>query len=311
MKFIKAFDKDSIVFVNSVRYGIILAISAIIAYKCSFTRAYWVPLSCSSAMMGATIIGTFHRAAQRSIGTIIGLVLAIFILSLRPQGLMLVIITMILTSITELFIVKSYALAAIFITPNALLLAEAGTHIYDFSYFATARVIDSVIGVAIGLIGTYLMSRRSASSRLPGLMTKLIRSQSQVLVRLTSDRTNNDLKWIKEKLDINFMNFKIAYDTALGEIPNNKEMLEIMWPAVFSLEHITYLLEQCCALDEHLNLSDEDLAQLLLVLEKMAGAIEQRQLVQPIKFAIIDEVSKFCEEINQLQEALSIKYMQA
>ena len=88
MKFIKAFDKDSIVFVNAVRYGIILAISAIIAYKFPFTRAYWIPLSCAAAMMGSTIIGTFHRAIQRSIGTIVGLVLAIFILNLQPQGLL-------------------------------------------------------------------------------------------------------------------------------------------------------------------------------------------------------------------------------
>ena len=58
---------------------------------------------------------------------------------------------------------------------------------------------------------------------------------------------NNDINWIKEKLNINLMNFKMAYNTALGEIPNNKEMLEMMWPAVFSLEHITYLLDQCCA----------------------------------------------------------------
>lgn len=310
MKFIKALDKDSIVFVNAVRYGIILSISAIIAYKFSFTRAYWVTLSCSSVMMGATIIGTFNRAVQRTIGTIIGLMLAVSILNLQPQGFMLVIIIMLLQLIIELFIGKNYALAAIFITPNALLLAETATKTHDFSYFATARITDILIGSTIGLIGTYIMGHRSASSRLPGLVTKLIRSQSQVLVRLTSNKekdNSNDMNWIKEKLQINLMNLKMAYTTALGEIPNNTEMLEMMWPAMFSLEHITYLLDKCCASEEYLNLSDEDLAQLLLVLEKMAGAIEQKQIVQPIKIPIIDEVPKLCKEINQLQEALSIK----
>ena len=69
-----------------------------------------------------------------------------------------------------------------------MLIAETATKIYDFSYFATARVTDIVVGVAIGLIGTYLMGHSSASSRLPGLMTKLIRSQARVLVRLSSNR---------------------------------------------------------------------------------------------------------------------------
>ena len=38
----------------------------------------------------------------------------------------------------------------------------------------------------------------------------------------------------------------------------------------------------------------------------MATAIEQKQLVQPIKVPIIDSVPKLCKEINQLKEALSI-----
>lgn len=314
MKLIKACDKDSIIFVNAVRSGIILTIASIISYKFGFSRAYWIPLSCTSAMMGATIIGTFHRAVQRTIGTLVGLILAIYILSLQPKGLLLIIICILLTGITELFIVKNYALAVIFITPNALLIAETATKTHDFSYFATARVTDILVGVGIGLIGTYIMGHNSASSRLPGLMTKLIRSQARVLVRLSSDKikdNNNDISWIKEKLQINLNNLKIAYTTALGEIPSNKEMLEIMWPAVFTLEHITYLLDKCCATEEYLNLSDEELGQLLLVLETMATAIEQKQLIQPKNLPIIDAVPKLCKEINQLQEALSIEKIYA
>ena len=281
MKLIKACDKDLIIFVNAVRSGIILTIASIISYKFGFSRAYWIPLSCTSAMMGATIIGTFHRAVQRTVGTLVGLILAIYILSLQPKGLLLIIICILLTGITELFIVKNYALAVIFITPNALLIAETATNTHDFSYFATARVTDILVGVGIGLIGTYLMGHRSASSRLPGLMTKLIRSQAQVLVRLSSERSennnnNNNIKYIKEKLQINLTNLKIAYTTALGEIPSNKEILEIMWPAIFTLEHITYLLDKCCATGEYLNLSDEELVHLLVVLETMATAIETK-----------------------------------
>lgn len=55
---------------------------------------------------------------------------------------------------------KNYALAVIFITENALLIAETATNTHDFSYFATARGTDIVVGVGIGLIGTYLMGPR-------------------------------------------------------------------------------------------------------------------------------------------------------
>jgi len=88
----------------------------------------------------------------------------------------------------------------VFITPNVLLIAEASTQIDNVSYLATARITDIVIWSMIGLIGIYITGYRSASSRLPGLMANLIRSQAQVLVRLKSNRKINnsgDIKWIK------------------------------------------------------------------------------------------------------------------
>jgi uncharacterized membrane protein YccC len=307
MRLIKAFNKDSIVFVNSVRYGIVLSISAIVAFNFPFTRPYWITLSCAAVMCGSTIMATFHRSIQRSVGTIIGIFVAIIILSFQPQGFMIVAVNMCLTCLVELAISRNYALAAVFITPNAMLIAENSTKIYNVTYFATARITDIVVGSIIGLIGTYIIGRKSASSRLPDLMVKLLRNHGRVIVFLASNNNENDTSLIKEKMEIDFMNFKMAYNTALGEIPNNEEMLEMMWPAFFALEHISYLLTQYCTEKGQLILSDDELAQLILIYETMANDIEQKNVIQPRKISIINEISEFCEEINILQEALSIK----
>ncbi|MDR3596687.1 FUSC family protein [Clostridium sp.] len=307
MRFIKAFNKDSIVFVNSVRYGIVLSISAIVAFNFPFTRPYWITLSCAAVMCGSTIMATFHRSIQRSVGTIIGIFVAIIILSFQPQGFMIVAVNMCLTCLVELAISRNYALAAVFITPNAMLIAENSTKIYNVTYFATARITDIVVGSIIGLIGTYIIGRKSASSRLPDLMVKLLRNHVRVIVFLASNNNENDTSLIKEKMEIDFMNFKMAYNTALGEIPNNEEMLEMMWPAFFALEHISYLLTQYCTEKGQLILSDDELSQLILIYETMANDIEQKNVIKPRKISIINEISEFCEEINMLQEALSIK----
>lgn len=220
---------------------------------------------------------------------------------------MIVVVNMCLTALVELSISKNYALAAVFITPNAMLIAENSTQIHNTGYFATARITDIVVGSAIGLIGTYIIGRKSASSRLPDLMAKLLRSHSRVLVFLASNSNENDTSVIKEKMEIDFMNFKMAYNTALGEIPNNEEMLEMMWPSFYSLEHISYLLTQYCMEKGQLKLSDEDLSQFILIYETIANDIEQKNEIQSRKIPIINEISEFCEEINRLQEALSIK----
>ena len=166
----KLFDKNSIVFISAIRFGVITSIAAIIAYEFNLERSYWVPLSCVAVLSGATIVATFHRAIQRGIGTIVGILIARIILAIQPSGYIIALFILLLTFITELFIVKNYGLAALFFTPSALLMAENTSHgSFSFSYVASARVIDVLIGSAIGLLGVWVVGRRSASSRLPYL----------------------------------------------------------------------------------------------------------------------------------------------
>ena len=142
-----AFDKNSIVFIAALRFCLVTIIAAIIAYQFNLVRSYWVPLSCVAVMSGSTIVATFHRAIQRGFGTIVGILIASLILATHPSGYIIVLFILLLTFITELFIVKNYGLAALFFTPNALLMAESTSQgSFSISYFASARLIDVVIG---------------------------------------------------------------------------------------------------------------------------------------------------------------------
>ena len=218
-----AFDKNSIVFITAVRFGVFTIIAAIIAYQFEFKRPFWVPLSCVAVMSGFSIVATYHRAIQRAFGTILGILIASLILAAHPTGFIIAVFILLLTFITELFIVKNYGLAALFFTPNALLMAESTSQgSFSFSYFASARLIDILIGIVIGLIGVFIVGRRSASSRLPHLITKTIRSQAQYLFILFSDqeigfnaRESREIN----KMRTNLNNLKTLYDTATGEIP--------------------------------------------------------------------------------------------
>jgi uncharacterized membrane protein YccC len=276
-----AFDKNSIVFITAVRFGVVTTIAAMIAYQFEFTRPFWVPLSCVAVMSGFTIVATYHRAIQRAFGTILGILIASLILMTHPSGYIIAVFILILTFITELFIVKNYGLAALFFTPNALLMAESTSHgSFTFTYFASARLIDIFIGTVIGLIGVFFVGRQSASSRLPHLISKTIRSQAQLLLFLFSDQgteynARNSREIMKMRTNVN--NLKTLYDTAAGEIPVNKKALEYYWPVLFSIEHLGYLLENCSKNENRPILSDTTLSQLLYVCETMANAANRNQ----------------------------------
>ncbi|PKR85437.1 FUSC family protein [Heyndrickxia camelliae] len=304
-----AFDKNSMVFHSSLRYGIVLVVAALIAYYAPFNRSYWIPLSCAAVMSGSTIISTFHRAIQRSFGTIIGILIASFVLSTHPQGIVIVFLSMILTFLTELFIVRNYAIAAFFITPNALLMAESSTSLHNVSYFATVRVIDIIIGCMIGLLGAIIIGRRRASMLLPHIMAKTIRSQEQFFMILFSEWRSSAKHLIvhaQNKMHTNLTNLKVVYTTALGELPNNKTTLEYQWPSIFSIEQLGYLLDACFKLEKRPILDDKVLSQYLLVFEMMAKSTELSRPLPKKDVPDIPGLAKVPKEIRDLQNALQI-----
>ncbi|MEH7379201.1 FUSC family protein [Bacillus sp. JJ1533] len=306
--FMGAFDKNSIVFISSVRLGVMTAIAAIIAYQFGFARSYWVPLSCVAVMSGATIVATFHRAIQRFLGTVIGIIIAGFILSFHPSGFVIAMFILVLTFITELFIVKNYGLAALFFTPNALLLAEStSSELFSFSYFAQARFIDIVIGSAIGLLGVYIVGRKSASSRIPHLLSKTLRSQAQFLMVLFSDQGEGfNARQSRERLKMrtNLSNLQTLYTTASGEIPANRKALDYYWPILFSIRQLGYLLESCSKESDRPKLSDEKLAQILFAFETMANAAARNVTPKQIGIPEIEGYPSIHKEIQFLQKEL-------
>ncbi|MBM7651186.1 FUSC family protein [Neobacillus cucumis] len=308
--FLGAFDKNSIVFINAVRFGIITTIANIIAYQFEFTRPFWIPLSCVAVMSGSTIVATYHRAIQRAFGTILGILMASLILMTHPTGLIIAVLILLLTFMTELFIVKNYGLAALFFTPNALLMAESTSHgSFTFTYFASARLIDIIIGIFIGLIGVFFIGRQSASSRLPHLITKTIRSQAQLLFILFSDQgTGYNARKSREiiKMRTNLNNLKTLYNTAAGEIPVNQKALEYYWPVIFSLEHLGYLLDNCSKNEYRPIFSDETLSQLLYVCETMAIAANRKQSPTIKNVPEMEGLSSIQNEIITLQKSLQI-----
>ena len=307
--FMGAFDKNSIVLISSVRFGVITAIAAIIAYQFGFARSYWIPLSCVAVMSGATIVATFHRSIQRFVGTVIGIVIASFILSFHPTGFVIALFILVLTFITELFIVKNYGLAALFFTPSALLMAESTSQqdMFSFNYFAQARIIDIVIGSAIGLLGVYIVGRKSASSRIPHLLSKTLRSQAQFLMILFSNQGegfNARKSRERMKMRTNLSNLETLYNTASGEIPPNREALSYYWPVLFRAKHLGYLLENCSKESTRPILSDEKLAQILFAFETMANSATRNVSPKQIGIPEIDGFPSIQEEIQYLQKEL-------
>lgn len=143
---------------ESVIYGTMTGLALLVAILMDLDNPYWVPTSCMAVMQGVTTRHVWTRAAQRVLGTFVGLALTWFILQFNITTLGICVSILMLQIIVEFLVVRNYALAAIFITTLTILLAEANSNlIVNPDILIKARFFDILIGSVIGAIGGWML----------------------------------------------------------------------------------------------------------------------------------------------------------
>lgn len=124
-----------------------MGIAMLAGYAVDNTSPYWIPISTLAVLQGRDLGQTSQRNIQRITGTFVGIGLVWMIFSIKSDPLALIIILFSLQFLSEMMIVRNYLMAAIFITPMTIILAEtAGPTVIDINTLMTSRLIDTVIG---------------------------------------------------------------------------------------------------------------------------------------------------------------------
>lgn len=145
---------DAVV-VDAVIIAAAVGTSLLLAEWLRLPRPYWVPVSCMAVVQGATLRAVWNRQLQRVIGTGLGVALAGALLMLPLDPLRIAVLVMALTVVIEWLVVRHYGMAVVFITPLTILLAEAPAiaHSHVVDTLVQARLADTVLGCAVGLVG--------------------------------------------------------------------------------------------------------------------------------------------------------------
>lgn len=144
---------DFVVF-DSIIIGTFVGISLARAQLLQLENAYWVAVSCLAVIQGASLRAVWNKQLQRVLGTGIGLFLSWGLLLLSLDKWSIAVVVMALVFVIESIVVRHYALAAIFITPLTILLADAPALGHGApAALIQARFFDTVLGCAVGLAG--------------------------------------------------------------------------------------------------------------------------------------------------------------
>ncbi|MFJ8981906.1 FUSC family protein [Streptomyces sp. NPDC102282] len=150
--------------VSALRMTLGTGVAGGLAALLGLEHGYWAAISAAAVLHSVNLRTTAQRAAQRALGTAVGLLLALGILGARPEPLVLVLTIVGLEFLLECVVARNYALGVVFLTPLALLLSDlsapapAGELILD-------RVLGSALGIVVGLVCALLVVHDRAAVR--------------------------------------------------------------------------------------------------------------------------------------------------
>ena len=124
------------------------------------SHSYWAMVAAAAPIAAPDLTARLHRGVHRVVGTLGGVGVTAFLLSLQLQQWHIVVFVIILQFLAELFVGRNYSVALLFITPLALLMTQL-VHSTEATTLLQARAVETVIGAACGLAVVYIFRSRS------------------------------------------------------------------------------------------------------------------------------------------------------
>ena len=128
---------------------------------------YWAQIAAVVPLSAPGRPAQVERGLHRVVGSTLGIITTGFLLSFPAEAWQLVVWVVILQFLAEMYVLRNYALALLFITPLALLMVQLA-HPQPVGAMLQARVLETAIGVAVGIgfvIASALFDRRMAARR--------------------------------------------------------------------------------------------------------------------------------------------------
>lgn len=268
---------DSIVFRNTLRYTAIMMIAIFIALMFDFEKAYWIPLSAHTILLGTSTIHAIERGMARGLGTILGvLVLSVILLFSIPTPV-----------------------AVIFITIQVILMNGLASQNLTIN-IAFPRVIDVAMGIVIAILGLFVLGQRTASALLPNVMAEVVRKEATLFHYLFSENQYKDDVYQKNtamNLSVKLNNMTQVYNAANGELFSDKTLIQNYYPSLFALEEISFMLNRAMANEDRLTINEQLMGEYLATFENIAKHFE---LNTELEIKILPDLPQY----NYIQSAM-------
>lgn len=218
----------SVVLRHALRVGFTTAVAVWIAKGLGLGHGYWVTITVLTIMLPYSG-PTFLKALQRVVGTVVGGILAAAVAARLHDPYAILVLVSFTAAICVAVIVVNYGLFTIFVTITFVLLAEVGSG--DWS-LAHVRIINTLIGGALALAGSWLLWERPEKEFLPAQLAEALRAEREYLRQLVSAYLEGRkfldpaLSEARRKMGLATINAEASFQRLLSEPRRRNEPLE-------------------------------------------------------------------------------------
>ncbi len=132
------------------RYFVSATIAGVLGLASGLPFPYWAQIAAVVPLSPPRRVAQVERGLHRVVGSALGIVTTAFLLSFPSQAWQLAVWVVIMQFLAELYVLRNYALALVFITPLALLMIQMANP-QPVVPMLQARVLETAIGVVVGV----------------------------------------------------------------------------------------------------------------------------------------------------------------
>ncbi|WP_240512894.1 FUSC family protein [Streptomyces griseoruber] len=181
-------------------------------------RPYWALVTAAS-LYQANVTLTWNRAVQRVVGNLAGvLAFAALVPLAHLHQAVLVLVCLALNFGAEALISRNYWLGSVCVTPMALLITEFA-HYQDAGRLITERLVDTLVGAAVGFVAAVAVTNRRSGDRLERSLTAVseARDRAARLLAQPQPAPAVPLESARRALAAALVDLRATADTASGE----------------------------------------------------------------------------------------------
>ena len=291
--------------VAAARIGIAVAAGIAIGRLIGLAHGYWVGLTAAAVLQATNVTLVRRRAAQRAAGTALGVLLAAGVLALDPGTAVTIAAIVALQSIAELLVGVHYGIAVVFITSLPLLLIHLAGATASGAALAGARLIDTVVGCAVGVLAGVLLWPGASRNRLPAAQAAAVDRIGDVLQASyrAGARAGAALHRVRRDLRTALVNMQAVQRDALGDAGQRDPHAGRRWTRTVAIQRLAYLA--LSARVGRVVLAEERLAELDTAVRALADDLRSGRPADDVSVPPLAELPHTEAQLAQLRDELT------